>query len=254
MDKKVLVVDDEPGIRSAISYALRREGYEVETAADGEEALRRVEEFGPSVLVLDVMMPKMDGYEVCRRLENRSGIGIILLTVKNDMIDKIVGLELGADDYMTKPFEIREVLARVKALLRRLEKNGAPAAGEASEGSDKSEADGEEAGDRIELGQLRIRISHRTAELGGQELELTPKEFDLLTLLVSRPARVFTRDELLDRVWSMDYAGGTRTVDIHVQRLRKKLGDEHQTLLQTVYGVGYKAAAPPRDDSAGAPA
>ncbi|OWR28926.1 DNA-binding response regulator [Saccharibacillus sp. O23] len=241
MSKKVLVVDDEPGIRSAIAYALKREGYETETAADGEEALEKVESFGPSVLVLDVMMPKMDGYEVCRRLENRSGIGIILLTVKNDMIDKIVGLELGADDYMTKPFEIREVLARVKALMRRLEKNGAAAGGGESGDSAPDEA---EAGDLVELGPLRIRISHRSAELDGQELELTPKEFDLLTLLVSRPARVFTRDDLLDRVWSMDYAGGTRTVDIHVQRLRKKLGEHHQGMLQTVYGVGYKAALP----------
>ncbi len=241
MSKKVLVVDDEPGIRSAIAYALKREGYETETAADGEEALEKVESFGPSVLVLDVMMPKMDGYEVCRRLENRSGIGIILLTVKNDMIDKIVGLELGADDYMTKPFEIREVLARVKALMRRVEKNGAAASG--GESGDRSHEEAE-AGDLVELGPLRIRISHRSAELGGQELELTPKEFDLLTLLVSRPARVFTRDDLLDRVWSMDYAGGTRTVDIHVQRLRKKLGEDHQGMLQTVYGVGYKAALP----------
>lgn len=241
MSKKVLVVDDEPGIRSAIAYALKREGYETETAADGEEALEKVESFGPSVLVLDVMMPKMDGYEVCRRLENRSGIGIILLTVKNDMIDKIVGLELGADDYMTKPFEIREVLARVKALMRRVEKNGAAASGGESGDSSHDEA---EAGDLVELGPLRIRISHRSAELEGQELELTPKEFDLLTLLVSRPARVFTRDDLLDRVWSMDYAGGTRTVDIHVQRLRKKLGEDHQGMLQTVYGVGYKAALP----------
>ncbi|OWA37718.1 DNA-binding response regulator [Saccharibacillus sp. O16] len=241
MSKKVLVVDDEPGIRSAIAYALKREDYEIETAADGEEALEKVESFGPSVLVLDVMMPKMDGYEVCRRLENRSGIGIILLTVKNDMIDKIVGLELGADDYMTKPFEIREVLARVKALMRRLEKNGTSSGiNESSE----SPSDEVEAGDLVELGPLRIRISHRSAELDGQELELTPKEFDLLTLLVSRPSRVFTRDDLLDRVWSMDYAGGTRTVDIHVQRLRKKLGENHQGMLQTVYGVGYKAALP----------
>lgn len=238
MSKKVLVVDDEPGIRSAIAYALKREGYEIETAADGVEALEKVESFGPSVLVLDVMMPRMDGYEVCRRLENRSGIGIILLTVKNDMVDKIVGLELGADDYMTKPFEIREVLARVKALMRRVEKQS-PAVEAHDIPAEEFDAD-----DRVELGPLRIRISHRSAELDGEELELTPKEFDLLTLLVSRPARVFTRDDLLDRVWSMDYAGGTRTVDIHVQRLRKKLGEAHQGMLQTVYGVGYKATAP----------
>ncbi|NGZ77720.1 response regulator transcription factor [Saccharibacillus alkalitolerans] len=241
MGKKVLVVDDEPGIRSALVYALKREGYETETAADGEEALRKVESFAPSVVVLDVMMPKMDGYEVARRLQSRSGIGIILLTVKNDIVDKIVGLELGADDYMTKPFEIREVLARVKALMRRLDKSGD---GEPAEAASAAE----EARDRIELGPLRIRLSHRSAELNGSELELTPKEFDLLALLISRPARVFTRDDLLDRVWSMDYVGGTRTVDIHVQRLRKKLGEEHQGLLQTVYGVGYKAMAPAGGD------
>lgn len=224
MNKKVLVVDDEPGIVSAIAYALRREGYEVDTAGDGEEALQKVLAFRPNVLVLDVMMPKMSGYDVCRKLEEREDIGIILLTVKNDIVDKIVGLELGADDYMTKPFEIRELLARVKALLRRLEKNTAEV---------KSEV--------IEYGALRIHADRRTVQIGGGLLELTPKEFDLLLLLLSHPQRVYMREELLEQVWEMDYAGGTRTVDIHIQRLRKKLGEPYQNILQTVYGVGYKA-------------
>ncbi|MBW4084792.1 response regulator transcription factor [Paenibacillus sp. S150] len=224
MTKKVLVVDDEPGIVNSIAYALRREGYEVDTAGDGEEALSKALVFHPNVMVLDVMMPKLNGYDVCRKLEDRGDIGIILLTVKNDIVDKIVGLELGADDYMTKPFEIRELLARVKALLRRLEKNSAEA---------KSEV--------VEYGALRVHADRRSVQLGEQQLELTPKEFDLLLLLLSHPQRVYMREELLEQVWEMDYAGGTRTVDIHIQRLRKKLGEPYQNILQTVYGVGYKA-------------
>lgn len=225
MDKKVLVVDDEPGIVSAIAYALRREGYEVETAGDGEEALGKVQTFKPDAMVLDVMMPKMSGYDVCRKLEDRSDIGIILLTVKNDIVDKIIGLELGADDYMTKPFEIRELLARVKALLRRLDKKA-----------------GESKPELIRYGELQVQQEHRSVQIAGEPLELTPKEFDLLLLLLSHPQRVYMREELLEQVWEMDYAGGTRTVDIHIQRLRKKLGEPYQNILQTVYGVGYKAA------------
>lgn len=225
MREKVLVVDDEPGIANAVAYALRREGYEVETAGDGVEALGLTETFRPRVIVLDVMMPRMSGYDVCRKLEHRGDVGIILLTVKNDIVDKIVGLELGADDYMTKPFEIRELLARIKALLRRLDKNGQP---------DKSRP--------IVSGQLAVHADQRIAYLNGELLELTPKEFDLLHMLVAHPGRAFGREELLELVWDMDYAGGTRTVDIHVQRLRKKLGDDSQTMLQTVYGVGYRAA------------
>ena len=230
MNKKVLVVDDETSIVSAIAYALRREGYEVETANDGEEALEKVASFHPQVMILDVMMPKLDGYGVCRRLEDREDIGIILLTVKNDIVDKIVGLEMGADDYMTKPFEIRELLARVKALMRRVEKSSPPPEDQ------KSQA--------IINGALRIHVAHRTVTVNDEKLDLTPKEFDLLTILMSNPERVYTRDDLLDRVWGMEYAGGTRTVDIHIQRLRKKIGDTDQEKLQTVYGIGYKASAP----------
>ncbi|SCY85117.1 DNA-binding response regulator, OmpR family, contains REC and winged-helix (wHTH) domain [Paenibacillus polysaccharolyticus] len=231
MNSKVLVVDDESSIVSAIAYALRREGYEVETANDGEEALEKVALFHPQVMILDVMMPKLDGYGVCRRLEDREDIGIILLTVKNELVDKIVGLEMGADDYMTKPFEIRELLARVKALMRRVEKSSTP-----PQDDSKSQA--------IVNGTLRIHVAHRTVTVGEEKLDLTPKEFDLLTILMSNPERVYTRDDLLDRVWGMEYAGGTRTVDIHIQRLRKKIGDTDQQMLQTVYGIGYKATAP----------
>ncbi|MCQ6558789.1 response regulator transcription factor [Paenibacillus mendelii] len=223
MDKKILVVDDEQSIAGAIAYAFRREGYTVEIAYDGEEALNKVATFKPRVMVLDVMMPKMNGYDVCRKLENRTGLGIIMLTVKNDIVDKVIGLELGADDYMTKPFDLRELVARVKALFRRLENRPV------------------EEAQSVEIGELRLHIPNRTVLLQGETLELTPKEFDLLSLLLTHPERVYTRDELLDLVWDIDYAGGTRTVDIHMQRLRKKLGEPYQQLLQTVYGIGYKA-------------
>lgn len=228
MEKRILVVDDEQSIAGAIAYAFRREGYTVEIAYDGEEALRKAASFKPSVMVLDVMMPKLNGYDVCRKLENRGAMGIIMLTVKNDIVDKIIGLELGADDYMTKPFDLRELVARVKALFRRMENSP------------------EEGVLHVQIGAVQINIPNRTVLLEGSFLELTPKEFDLLALLAAHPERVYTRDELLDLVWSIDYAGGTRTVDIHMQRLRKKLGEPHQNLLQTVYGVGYKAIKEPQ--------
>ncbi|WP_025679714.1 response regulator transcription factor [Paenibacillus massiliensis] len=224
---KVLVVDDEASISSAIAYALGREGFTVETAADGEEALRKVAAFQPEVMVLDVMMPKLNGYEVCKRLDDSNRPAVMLLTVKNDIVDKVLGLELGADDYMTKPFDIRELIARVKALARRSHRPELSIPDTTIEG-------------RIELGVLWIDVPSRTVKVDGQELELTPKEFDLLTLLAGHPERVYTREALLEQVWEMDFAGGTRTVDIHVQRLRKKLG-EQQELIQTVYGIGYKS-------------
>ncbi|MEK3722942.1 response regulator transcription factor [Paenibacillus sp. FSL H8-0034] len=225
MDYKVLVADDEQAIANAIAYALKREGFTVQTASDGEEALRSAEVFQPHVLVLDVMMPKLSGFDVCRKLQHRNQLGILLLTVKNDIVDKVLGLELGADDYMTKPFDLRELTARVKALCRRLEKNT-----------------DQQAQTSIEIGRLTVHVEQRTVLLENQPLNLTPKEFDLLTMLLSHMKRVYTREELLEQVWGMEYAGGTRTVDIHIQRLRAKLGDEHGQLLQTVYGIGYKAA------------
>lgn len=225
MEYKVLVADDEQTIASAIAYALKREGFTVEMAANGEEALQKTATFHPHVLVLDVMMPKLTGYDVCRKLENRNDIGILLLTVKNDIVDKLVGLELGADDYMTKPFDLREVVARVKALCRRLEKNAVSSHNPTT----------------IQLGSLTLHLEQRAVLLDEQPLSLTPKEFDLFALLLTNVKRVYTREELLDLVWGLDYDGGTRTVDIHIQRLRAKLGPGHQHLLQTVYGIGYKA-------------
>ncbi|GIP19404.1 DNA-binding response regulator [Paenibacillus montaniterrae] len=220
---KVLVVDDEASISGAVAYALRREGYMVETAADGQEALERVDTFKPDVMVLDVMMPRLSGYDVCRRLEGRPlRPAILLLTVKNDIVDKVLGLELGADDYMTKPFDMREIIARVKALSRRRPQTVV------------------EVQELVQLAGLSINLLNRTVHVEGVMIELTPKEFDLLALLARNPERVFTRESLLEQVWDMDFAGGTRTVDIHVQRLRKKLGKWHD-VIQTVYGIGYKS-------------
>lgn len=222
---KILVVDDESSISTAIAYALRREGYEADTAADGEEALTKVSLFQPEVMVLDVMMPHLNGYEVCRRLEGKNRPGIILLTVKDDIVDKVLGLELGADDYMTKPFDMRELLARVKALVRR---GGQVRVQEAKDQ------------DVVKLSALSAELYSRTISLEGKALDLTPKEFDLLVLLMRNPERVYSREMLLEQVWSIDFDGGTRTVDIHIQRLRKKLGDYHG-LIATVYGIGYKS-------------
>jgi len=229
MDKRILVADDERSIADAVAYAFRREGYRVETAHDGEEALRKAASFRPHVLVLDVMMPKLTGYDVCRKLENRQDMGILLLTVKNDIVDKVLGLELGADDYMTKPFDLRELVARVKALVRRVDRSAA--------------AEQEPAAFEFDDGSLRLSAVRRSLHVEGEPVDLTPKEFDLLALLLSRPERVYSREELLDLVWGMAYAGGTRTVDIHIQRLRRKLGETHQHRLQTVFGIGYKATA-----------
>lgn len=228
---KVLVVDDESSIQTALVYALSREGYEVETAADGQEALEKVETFSPEVMVLDVMMPRISGYDVCRKLDGQPRPAILLLTVKNDIVDKVLGLELGADDYMTKPFDMRELLARVKALSRR--------------GGYVQQMQQEQQQDVLRLGDLTAEMFSRTVSIEGELLDLTPKEFDLLVLLMRNPGRVYSREMLLEKVWDMDFAGGTRTVDIHVQRLRKKLGTHHG-LIQTVYGIGYKSTGHPR--------
>ncbi len=228
---KILVVDDESSIREAVAYALRREGYEVETAADGQEALDKVETFRPAVMVLDVMMPRVNGYDVCRKLDGRPRPAIMLLTVKDDIVDKVLGLELGADDYMTKPFDMRELLARVKALSRR--------GGYVEQAQQEQEQQ-----EVLRLGELSAELFSRTVSIQGELLDLTPKEFDLLVLLMRNPERVYSREVLLEKVWDMDFAGGTRTVDIHVQRLRKKLGSHHG-LIQTVYGIGYKSTGTP---------
>lgn len=223
MEEKILIVDDEIGIVNALSYAFTKEGYKTEVARDGEEALKKLSSFQPSVLILDIMMPKMNGYEVCKQVSSRKDLGILLLSAKNDIVDKVLGFEFGADDYITKPFDIREVVVRVKSVFRRLKKNT------------------EQQVSMIRIRDLEVIGEQRKVILRDKHMELTPKEFDLLYLLLSNTEKVYERDQLLNLVWGIDYAGGTRTVDIHVQRLRSKLGEPYQQLIQTVYGIGYKA-------------
>lgn len=224
MKEKILVVDDEKNIADAIAYALLKEGYSAQTAYNGEDALTKFDLFRPNVVILDVMLPGIDGYGVLRKLENRGPAGVIMLTAKEDIVNKVLGLELGADDYITKPFDMRELLARLKSLIRRLQTKT-----------------GEETHVEIRVRGLTLNLQQRKAVAGDKTLDLTPKEFDLLALLLAHPERVYTRDQLLDIIWGMEYFGGTRTVDIHVQRVRKKLGPDFCDILQTVHGVGYKA-------------
>lgn len=224
MKEKIMVIEDEQKIADAIAYALKREGYTVEVVYRGDEAVNTIQAFTPDAIILDVMLPGMDGYEILKKLKDTDSIGVIMLTAKEDIVNKVLGLELGADDYMTKPFDMRELLARLKSLIRRMQK-----------------IERKQETSKITLSGIELTLSHRTAFAGGTMLELTPKEYDLLKLLISSPNRVFTREQLLDLVWGMDYFGGTRTVDIHIQRLRKKLGSSYSDTIQTVHGMGYKA-------------
>ena len=223
---KILVVDDEPNLLHSLAYSLRREGYEVSTAVDGEEALALAGHQNPDAVVLDVMLPKLDGFEVCRRLRAASTVPILMLTAKDSEIDRVVGLELGADDYLTKPFSMRELLARIKALLRRA-------------GMVQSHPTTE---DVLRAGDLEVDLAKRRVRVGGREVLLKPMEFQLLAFLLANPGRVFSRDSLLERVWGYEYAGITRTVDAHIRSLREKLGDDAETprWLETVRGVGYR--------------
>lgn len=221
MEEKILIVEDEKNIADLIAYAFKREGYKVEVAYNGKDGLDKVRSFVPHIVIIDIMMPIMNGFEVCKQIEHKEKLGIMMLTAKSDVVDKIQGLELGADDYITKPFDILELIARTKSLIRRLYK-----------ATDKQED--------MRVKHLQVRLNQRKVILKEDELEFTPKEFELLVLLMSNRERVYTRDELLDRVWGMEYIGGTRTVDIHIQRIRKKLGEEYENLIQTVYRIGYK--------------
>jgi DNA-binding response OmpR family regulator len=224
MNEKILVVDDEQSICDLIKLDLEFEGFVVETAYDGREALEKVESFNPDLIILDVMLPYISGFELCKKINEKHNIPIILLTAKTDIVDKVLGLELGADDYLTKPFDNRELLARVKALIRR-----------------SSHTPTEDL-DIIENGDLKIIPNERRVLVDSEEIHLTPKEYDLLYLLAQHLEQVFSRETLLEKIWGYDYYGDTRTVDMHVQRIRKKIGDHSSNpkYLQTVFGVGYK--------------
>jgi DNA-binding response OmpR family regulator len=224
MAKKILVVDDEPTLVATVRYNLERDGYQVMTAADGEAALASARAHKPDLILLDVMLPGMDGFEVCRVLRREMATPILMLTAKTDEVDKVVGLELGADDYVSKPFGMRELLARVRALLRRAET--------------PVQADAES----LTAGDLTIDLKRREATRDGQRIALKPKEYDLLVFLLRNRARAFTRDQILNQIWGYDFVGDTRTVDVHMRWLRQKIEDDpaNPTRLITVRGVGYR--------------
>ncbi|OBR63472.1 DNA-binding response regulator [Paenibacillus oryzae] len=229
--KKILIVEDEGAIRDILSYALRKEGFAVVEATTGQDGLAELNRSKPELVLLDLMLPDMSGFDLCRKLSANLKIPVIMITAKSDMMDKVLGMELGADDYITKPFDIREVVARVRAIFRRIE--------QISESLENQSFDVITLDSRIE-----IRKSEREVLNNGQRTGLTNKEYDLLLFLASHHRRVFTRTELLDKVWGFDFAGDTRTVDIHVQRIRKKLDNaQGASVIETVFGVGYKLDA-----------
>ncbi|WP_046174040.1 response regulator transcription factor [Domibacillus indicus] len=233
--KKILVVDDEPSIVTLIKYNLEQAGFEVETAYDGEEALHQAEEVNPDLIILDWMLPKFDGMEVCKDLrQRRVSVPILMLTAKDEEFDKVLGLELGADDYMTKPFSPRELIARVKAILRRVQLPPAEPAVE------------EEDGELIRVADLKLYPEKYEAYYKGNLLDLTPKEFELLLFLAENKTRVLTRDQLLAAVWKYDFVGDTRIVDVHISHLREKMEENTKKpqYIKTIRGLGYKLEEP----------
>ncbi len=221
----MLIVEDEPALASSLSYSLRKSGFNVVTAADGVAALQEARRVQPDIIVLDLMLPKIDGLEVCRRIRVSSAVPILMLTAKSEELDKVVGLEVGADDYMTKPFGMRELTARLGALLRRT--------GAGGEGF---------GGDRVGGGEIELDARGRTALRAGVEVPLKPREFDLVFFLAKHAGQVFRREQLLERVWGYEFFGGSRTVDVHVRWLREKLEADpaHPRHILTIRGVGYK--------------
>jgi DNA-binding response OmpR family regulator len=222
MSDTILIVDDEQRIIDLARMYLEQDGYTVKSATDGALGYKQIIENEPSLVVLDLMLPGMDGLEICRKVRGQSDVPIIMLTARSDDIDKIVGLELGADDYLTKPFNPRELLARVKAILRRSDRKTAQASTEA-----------------VKVGNLTIDPDRRVVEIGSKSVDLRMKEFDLLLVLARNMGRVFSRERLLEVVWGYDFAGETRTVDVHIAHLRHKL-EGMTPSIETVWGVGYK--------------
>ncbi len=223
MDEKILVVDDDQNICELLRLYLEKEGYKTMAAFDGQQAIDYAKNFEPDLILLDIMLPKFDGWQVCREIRKESNVPIIMLTAKGETFDKILGLELGADDYVTKPFDTKEVMARVKAVLRR------------SSSSEKTEIC------EVKYDKLRINLTNYELVVDGKSIDTPPKELELIYHLASNPNRVYTRDQLLDEVWGFDYYGDSRTVDVHVKRIREKLENiSNEWSLKTVWGVGYK--------------
>ena len=223
-NKKILIVDDDENICELLRLYLEKDSFSTVVANDGEQALKCVSLHNPDLILLDIMLPVLDGWQVCREIRKNSNVPIIMLTAKGETFDKVLGLELGADDYVTKPFDSKEVVARIKAVLRRM--------GDSDKSDDSRE---------VRYDKLRINITNYELEVDGHQIDTPPKELELVYHLASNPNRVYTRDQLLDEVWGFDYYGDSRTVDVHVKRLREKLeGVSDKWSLKTVWGVGYK--------------
>ncbi|MCE2462989.1 MAG: response regulator transcription factor [Dehalococcoidia bacterium] len=228
-EQTILIVEDEENLLEALRYNLEHEGYRVVTATDGGKGLEAARETDPSLIILDIMLPTLDGFDICRLVRRTSDVPILMLTAKAEEVDKVVGLEIGADDYVVKPFSMRELLARVRAMLRRPRHSR----GEASDT------------EVIRAGSLELDQTSHAVRLKGQHLDLKPREFDLLALLMANKGRAYTRHQILDRVWGQDYIGDTRTVDVHVRWLREKIEPDPGSpkMIVTIRGVGYKFQA-----------
>ena len=230
MDKRrILIVDDDENIAELISLYLVKECFDTEMAANGEEALKKFESYHPHLILLDIMLPGIDGYDVCREIRKKSNVPIIMLSAKGEVFDKVLGLKIGADDYMVKPFDSNELVARVQAILRR----------SVVQNEEKQVAT-EDAGECVKYDGLTVNLTSYSVVYNGQMVEMPPKELELLYFLASKPNQVFTREQLLDKIWGYDYIGDTRTVDVHVKRVREKIKDGRNWSIATVWGIGYK--------------
>ena len=225
--QKILIVDDDENIANLISLYLTKECYETRIEHDGQSALDAFKEYAPNLILLDIMLPGLDGYEVCREIRRESKVPIIMLSAKTEVFDKVLGLELGADDYIIKPFDSKELVARVKAVLRRYTEAPAPVEKKPDE-------------KRVEYKDLIINLSNYEVIYKGKPVEMTPREIELLYFLALSPNQVFTREQLLDHIWGYEYAGDTRTVDVHIKRIREKIADTDQWSIGTVWSVGYR--------------
>lgn len=235
--QKILIVDDDTNIAELISLYLTKECFETRMVEDGEEAIKAFKEFQPNLILLDLMLPGIDGYEVCRTVRKTSSVPIIMLSAKGEIFDKVLGLELGADDYMVKPFDSKELVARVKAVLRRFQP--VPEAAGTVAAADDSVPNAQ-TGEYVEYPGLLINLTNYAVTYQGKNIEMPPKELELLYFLASHPNQVFTREQLLDHIWGYEYVGDTRTVDVHVKRLREKIKDKENWSIATVWGIGYK--------------
>lgn len=228
--KRILIVDDDENIAELISLYLMKECFDTEIAENGEEAIAKFQTYKPHLILLDIMLPGMDGYDVCREIRKDSTVPIIMLSAKGEVFDKVLGLKIGADDYMVKPFDSNELVARVQAILRRTVQNE-----ELIEQNEIAKNT-----DCVQYEGLKVDMNAYTVEYAGHIVDMPPKEMELLYFLSSQPNQVFTREQLLDRIWGYDYIGDTRTVDVHVKRLREKIGDAYNWSIATVWGIGYK--------------